>query len=101
VKKKPGGGVSEWLFAGASRTRGWPRRAGGARRATFHPDVKRHVLCVAGAAASAGMMSILSRPAVRSISWLGRSRLFGVRTARDGFFLDELQAFRTVPAGWP
>ena len=95
VKKKPGGGVSEWLFAGGVE---------GARlglvaplgRATFHPDVKRHVLCVAGGSGIAGMMSILSRAcgAEHFVEWDGHV-FFGVRTARDGFFLDELQTFRT------
>src|SRR5467141_713030 len=46
VKKKPGGGVSEWLFAGGVEDArlGLVAPLG---RATFHPDVKRHVLCVA------------------------------------------------------
>jgi len=94
VKKKPGGAVSEWLFGGAMD---------GARlsvfgplgHATFHPDVARHVLCVAGGSGIAGMMSILSRACREAhfAGWDGHV-FFGVRTARDGFFLDELEAFR-------
>jgi toluene monooxygenase electron transfer component len=95
VKKKPGGGVSEWLFAGGVEDArlGLVAPLG---RATFHPDVKRHVLCVAGGSGIAGMMSILSRAcgAEHFVAWDGHL-FFGVRTARDGFFLDELQAFRT------
>jgi len=94
VKKKPGGGVSEWLFAGGVEDArlGLVAPLG---RATFHPDVKKHVLCVAGGSGIAGMMSILSRAcgAEHFVGWDGHV-FFGVRTARDGFFLDELQAFR-------
>ena len=94
VKKKPGGAVSEWLFGGAMD---------GARlsvfgplgHATFHPDVAKHLLCVAGGSGIAGMMSILSRACGEEhfAGWDGHV-FFGVRTARDGFFLDELEAFR-------
>jgi toluene monooxygenase electron transfer component len=94
VKKKPGGAVSEWLFGGAMD---------GARlsvfgplgHATFHPDVAKHLLCVAGGSGIAGMMSILSRACREEhfAGWDGHV-FFGVRTARDGFFLDELEAFR-------
>src|SRR5262245_12133256 len=47
VKKKPGGGVSEWLFGGdVDGTRvGLVAPLG---HATFHPDVGKHVLCIAG-----------------------------------------------------
>ena len=94
AKKKPGGAVSEWLCGGAMD---------GARlsvfgplgHATFHPDVARHVVCVAGGSGIAGMMSILSRACREAhfAGWDGHV-FFGVRTARDGFFLDELEAFR-------
>ena len=94
VKKKPGGGVSEWLFAGgveAARL-GLVAPLG---RATFHPDVKKHVLCVAGGSGIAGMMSILSRACGAAyFADRGGHVFFGVRTARDHFFLDELEAFR-------
>jgi len=94
VKKKPGGAVSEWLFGG---------EVDGARlglfgplgHATFHPDVQKHVLCIAGGSGIAGMMSILSLACREDhfAAWDGHV-FFGVRTARDGFFLDELEAFR-------
>ena len=103
VKKKPGGAVSGWLFGdngGAGHAVGGVE---GARlglfaplgRATFHPDVKKHVLCVAGGSGIAGMMSILSLACREHhfSGWTGHV-FFGVRTARDGFFLDELEAFR-------
>ena len=94
VKKKPGGGVSEWLFGGA---------VDGTRvglfvplgRATFAPPLSRHVLCVAGGSGIAGVMSILARACGERhfAAWNGHV-FFGVRTARDGFFLDDLEAFR-------
>jgi toluene monooxygenase electron transfer component len=94
MKRKPGGAVSEWLFGDTVE---------GARlalfaplgHATFHPDVRKHVLCVAGGSGIAGMMSILSLAchAGHFADWDGHV-FFGVRTARDAFFLDELEAFR-------
>lgn len=94
VKKKPGGGVSEWLFGGD---------VDGARvgvfaplgHATFHPGVNKHVLCIAGGSGIAGMISILSRACeARHFAGFDGHVFFGVRTARDAFYLDELDAFR-------
>ena len=97
VKKKPDGAVSAWLFG---------EDAGGVEgarvalfaplgHATFRPDVRKHVLCIAGGSGIAGMMSILARAceAEHFAAWDGHV-FFGVRTARDAFFLDELEAFR-------
>ena len=63
--------------------------------ATFSAGVPKHVLCVAGGSGIAGMMSILALAcgANHFTGWDGHV-FFGVRTARDGFFLDELEAFR-------
>ena len=94
VKKKPGGAVSEWLFGdGVEGTRLDLRAPFG--HATFHPDVRKHVLCIAGGSGIAGMMSILSLAcqAAHFGAWDGHV-FFGVRTARDAFFFDELEAFR-------
>ncbi len=94
VKKKPGGAVSEWLFGdGAEGARlGLFAPLG---HATFRPGVPKHVLCIAGGSGIAGMMSILSLACGERhfADWDGHV-FFGVRTARDGFFLDELEAFR-------
>ena len=94
VKKKPGGAVSEWLFGdGVEGTRlGLFAPMG---HATFHPGLPKHVLCIAGGSGIAGMMSILSLACQDGhfAAWDGHV-FFGVRTARDGFFLDELEAFR-------
>ena len=94
VKKKPGGGFSEWLFSG---------KAEGARvellgplgKATFYPELAKTLLCIAGGSGIAGMMSILSR-ACRE-SYFDRHQghvFFGVRTMRDAFFLKELGSFK-------
>jgi len=96
VKKKPGGAVSEWLFA---------ERIDGVRvglvaplgHATFRPDARKHVLCIAGGSGIAGMMSILARAceANHFRDWDGHV-FFGVRTGRDAFYFDELQAFQAT-----
>jgi toluene monooxygenase electron transfer component len=93
VKKKPGGGFSEWLFSD---------QAAGARlelfgplgRATFDPAMGKHILCIAGGSGIAGMMSILARAA--EARYFERHKVwvfFGVRTLRDAFFLNELSAY--------
>ena len=94
VKKKPEGAVSERLFGEGIE---------GARlgvfapigHAIFTPDVRRHLLCIAGGSGIAGMMSILEHACQGDhfAGWDGHV-YFGVRTARDGFFLDELEALR-------
>jgi toluene monooxygenase electron transfer component len=94
VKKKPGGTVSEWLFGdGVEGTRlGLVAPLG---HATFHPGLPKHVLCIAGGSGIAGMMSILqcAGEAGHFAAWDGHV-FFGVRAARDGFFLDELRALQ-------
>jgi len=94
VKKKPGGTVSEWLFGdGVEGTRlGLFAPVG---HATFHPGLQKHVLCIAGGSGIAGMMSILqcAGEAGHFAGWDGHV-FFGVRSARDGFFLDELRALQ-------
>jgi toluene monooxygenase electron transfer component len=94
VKRKPGGAVSDWLF-GASVEGGRVQLAAPLGRAIFRPDACKHVLCVAGGSGIAGMMSILSRGCQECyFNAYDGHVFFGVRTARDVFFLDELEAFR-------
>ncbi len=94
VKKKPGGGMSEWLF-GRSPAGARLRLFGPLGAATFHPEIDRSLLCVAGGSGIAGMMSIVSR-AVKSRHFERHAGdvFFGIRAARDAFFLDELADFR-------
>ncbi len=99
VKKKPGGVVSEWLFG--SPVEGTRLGVfGPLGHATFEPGLPKHVLCVAGGSGIAGMMSILALACQveHFAAWDGHV-FFGVRTARDGFFLDELETFRARGRG--
>lgn len=99
VKKKPGGAVSQWLFAdGLEDVR--VQLAGPLGHAGFRPDACKHVLCVAGGSGIAGMMSILSRGCQEGyFNAYDGHVFFGVRTERDVFFLDELEAFRIASLG--
>jgi toluene monooxygenase electron transfer component len=94
VKRKPGGGFSEWLF-GAERGGERLEIFGPAGKATFDPAHGKNLLCIAGGSGIAGMMSILSRAAReryfdRHDGWV----FFGVRTLADAFFLRQLSEFR-------
>lgn len=95
IKKKPGGGFSEWLFSD---------RAPGSRielvgplgKATFTPGTEKNLLVIAGGSGIAGMMSILKRAAAadhfsRFKGWV----FFGVRTMKDAFYLRELSSLRS------
>src|SRR5437773_8353697 len=83
VKRKPGGGISEWLFSG---------EAVGARvemfgplgKSTFYPGLEKNLLCIAGGSGIAGMMSILARACrERHFDRHQGYVFFGVRTMRD------------------
>lgn len=94
VKKKPGGGFSEWLFGGE---RAGARLAlfGPLGKATFYPNLAKNLLCIAGGSGIAGMMAIVDRACQESYFNQYRGHVFfGVRTARDAFYLDELAGFR-------
>ncbi|PWU23643.1 MAG: methanesulfonate monooxygenase [Candidatus Rokuibacteriota bacterium] len=95
VKKKPDGRMSEWLFGGSVEgTR--VGLFGPLGAATFHPDVSKNVLCIAGGSGIAGMMSILARAVQeRYFDRFTGEVFFGVRTPRDVFFLDELADFQS------
>lgn len=115
IKKKPGGGFSEWLFSD---------KAAGAKielfgplgKATFEPGVDKNLLIIAGGSGIAGMMSILKRAAECGHFEKHKGYVFfGVRTMRDAFFLKELSEFPaeitivlsdedipvTAPKDWP
>jgi toluene monooxygenase electron transfer component len=94
AKRKPGGGLSEWLF-GERHDGEQLALFGPLGAATFYPMLGKNLLCIAGGSGIAGMMSILARAAAeryfeRYRGWV----FFGVRTMRDAFFLDELSSFR-------
>ncbi len=93
VKRKPGGGFSDWLFGGD--VEGAELRMFGALgAATFHEDEGRNILCIAGGSGIAGIMSILDRATAACHFASHRGDVFfGVRTLADGFYLDELAGF--------
>jgi toluene monooxygenase electron transfer component len=90
VKKKPGGGASEWLFKGDANG-AQVELFGPLGAATFYPNLGKHILCIAGGSGIAGMMSILSRARQeRHFDQFNGYVFFGVRTYLDGFYLAEL-----------
>ena len=89
VKKKPGGGLSDWLFAQA-RTGTPVELFGPLGSATFQPWLDKNLLCIAGGSGIAGMMSILARAEQENYFAKHTGQVFfGVRTMKDAFFLDE------------
>ncbi len=94
IKKKPGGGVSEWLFA-ADRGGTEVEVFGPIGHATFSADTEHDILCIAGGSGIAGMMSILSRAALDGYFEKHNGDVFfGVRTMKDAFFLDAFTRLR-------
>ncbi len=95
IKKKTGGGFSEWLFSGGTKGASLDL-FGPLGKATFYPSLAKNILCIAGGSGIAGMMSILSRAAhERYFEQFKGSVFFGVRTLNDGFYLNELAAFKS------
>jgi len=93
VKKKPGGGFSEWLSSGKA-VDAKIELLGPLGKSTFYPSLAKNILCVAGGTGIAGMMSILSRACQERYFEQYRGDVyFGARTMKDMFYLDELAAF--------
>lgn len=93
VKRKPGGGVSEWLF-GRNRDSTPIRLFGPLGGAVFEPELDTNLLCIAGGTGIAGMMSILQRACDEHYFASHHGDVFfGVRTPTDAFYLDKLNAF--------
>ena len=96
MKRKPGGGFSDWLFT---------RRAdevqvevfGPLGRAVYRPEEGKNIICIAGGSGIAGMMSILehSTRADHFKNYEG-AVFFGVRTLSDAFFLEALARYVTA-----
>jgi toluene monooxygenase electron transfer component len=94
IKKKSGGGFSEWLFGGTGKGAKL-QLFGPLGKATFYPNLAKNILCIAGGSGIAGIMSILSRATQERYFEQFRGNVyFGVRTMKDAFYLDELSAFR-------
>ena len=93
IKKKPGGGFSEWLFSDQAANARLDL-LGPMGKATFYPSLARNILCIAGGSGIAGMMSILTRACQeRYFEQYQGHVYFGVRSVKDAFYLDELSAF--------
>ena len=101
IKKKPQGGVSEWLFDPGRRIEGAALELfGPLGHATFFPKVAQNILAIAGGSGIAGMMAILARAAQeRYFDQYTGHVFFGVRTFADAFFLAELDALAAAFPG--
>ncbi len=94
IKKFPGGALSNWLFLG-SRDEVRAQLFGPLGAATFHPEIAKNLLCIAGGTGIAGIMSILDRAC--QTGYFERFEgdvFFGVRTPADAFYLEELASFQ-------
>lgn len=95
VKRKPGGGLSDWLFSSAKIEGVEIELFGPLGHATFYPSIAKNLLCIAGGSGIAGMMSILARAAEEGyFTQHNGDVFFGVRRMRDAFFLHEFAALR-------
>jgi toluene monooxygenase electron transfer component len=99
LKRKPGGGFSDWLF---ERENGEAHVEvfGPLGRAVFRPEEGKNIVCIAGGSGIAGMMSILER-AVRAdhFSHYKGAVFFGVRTLADAFYLEALARYVAASHG--
>jgi toluene monooxygenase electron transfer component len=99
LKRKPGGGFSEWLFA-EPQNEPEVRVFGPLGRAVFRPAEGKNIVCVAGGSGIAGMMSILEH-AVRADYFREHKGFvfFGVRTLADTFYLERLSRYAEAAHG--
>lgn len=93
VKRKPGGGFSDWLFErnviGTNLSVFGPLGS-----ATFRPHEDRDLLIIAGGSGIAGMMAILEHALVSGHFNRRRAHVFfGVRGLKDGFYLQEFDRY--------
>jgi toluene monooxygenase electron transfer component len=99
VKRKPGGGVSEWFFNGNIQNKP-VELFGPLGTATFFPALARNILCIAGGSGIAGMMSIGGRACQEKYFEQHEGHVFfGLRAYKDAFFLDELSRQRQDSTG--
>jgi toluene monooxygenase electron transfer component len=99
LKRKPGGGFSEWLFEQAAENIELAV-FGPLGRAVFRPQENKDILCIAGGSGIAGMMAILEHAIQDDYFATHRGYLFfGVRTLADCFYLEELVRYAAVARG--
>jgi toluene monooxygenase electron transfer component len=93
VKRKPEGNFSDWFFENNAVSHEIDV-FGPLGKATFHPEEKKNILCMAGGSGIAGLMSIIARGCKDSHFTDHKGHVFfGVRTAQDVFYMDELSSF--------
>ncbi len=94
IKKLPGGGLTEKLF-NQSPDGVEVEMFGPLGAATFYPAIDKNLLCIAGGSGIAGIMSILSRASQENYFANHRGYVFfGVRSANDLFYGEELAHFK-------
>jgi toluene monooxygenase electron transfer component len=94
VKRKPGGVLSDWLFA-QSRDGARVDVFGPLGSATFYPSIAKNIVCIAGGSGIAGMMSILARAADENyFAQHSGDVFFGVRSMQETFYLGALASLR-------
>jgi toluene monooxygenase electron transfer component len=99
LKRKPGGGFSEWLFGelpGATEVEVF----GPLGRAVFRPEENRNILCIVGGSGIAGIMSILE--CATQVDYFRTHKgtvFFGVRTLADTFYLEQLSRYVAASHG--
>jgi toluene monooxygenase electron transfer component len=93
IKRKPDGKFSDWIFE--NNVAGQEIDVfGPLGKATFHPEEKKNILCMAGGSGIAGIVSIIARGCEDAHFSDHKGHVFfGVRTAQDVFFLDEFSSF--------
>jgi toluene monooxygenase electron transfer component len=94
IKRKPGGGVSDWLFTRA-RQGDALRVFGPLGSAVLEPSLGHDLLVAVGGSGLAVALSILARAAGEGALGPNRARLFfGVRTMRDAALLEQISLWR-------
>jgi|GEM_PF-123645 len=98
VKRKPGGELSNRLFTDPIEGR-TVRVFGPLGKAVFRPQEDKNLLCIGGGSGIAALMSILSRAVGEGYFGAHAADVFfGVRGARDVFYLDRLSAVAAANA---
>jgi len=93
VKRKPGGGFSEWLFDGHPAGSQLDIM-GPLGHATFRSEEGLNLVCIAGGSGIAGMMSMLEQAvSLRYFETHRGSIFFGVRSLADCFYLERFDRY--------
>jgi toluene monooxygenase electron transfer component len=99
VKRKPGGGFSDWLFEGD--VEGAELEVfGPLGQATFNEGDDRNFICIAGGSGIAGIMSILECATKKNYFRTHKGYVFfGVRTPADAFYQEQLAEYVEASEG--